>query len=316
MKIIFSLFLLLTTFLFNAVFCMDPDGMNEEDIRTLTGYMDAGMSFEDAVEAIKENRNFSSRVNADERDARLGDTEMAIVMQLMETGMSFEEAAEATRKGRNSSSAAAAFAQEEGKMDSETAALIARLEAENYPQPIQYQEDSVFHTVRNHRDIAAHRTTLAPLVTYLRSIPQGADVHTMDAHVAANITKLSIIGDAFGVDNPNLSIANIQTYLNQFTASYTGYEGQAVSSTELQGYITAALNTASRDKTTIGLYSRIISILQYLQNEIIEEDFYAHLKHLFDAIAENYKTRGGCFEGVRNRAYISYVSTLNVLMGQ
>lgn len=320
MKVTFLFFLTLCFLTLNTVFCMDHAEMTESDIENLTQYMGAGMSFEDAIQAViqdKSSRATYAAANIDERDASLGDAEIARVMQLMEeTGMSFEDAVRATRNDRSSSSTLV-FDQEEVKeMDPATTALIARLEAENHPQPIQYQAHSIFHTARNHKDVAAHRATLAPLVTYISTIPQGADVHIMDAHVTANIAKLPIIGDAFGIDTPNLSIADIQTYLNQFTTFYTGYEGQAVSSPEIQGYIAAALSTASGDKTTIGIYSRIVSIFKHLENEIDAEDFHAHLKHLFDAIAENYKTRGGCFQGVRNRAYIRYISTLNILMGQ
>jgi hypothetical protein len=202
----------------------------------------------------------------------------------------------------------------EEEIDPETAALIARLEAENHP-PIQaYTPDSIFDQVQRCPDIATHRATLEPLITFLKGIRQDSNVHSIDTHVAANIAKLPVIGNAFGVDNPNLGIAAIQAYLNPFTTTYAGYEGRAVSSTQLQGYIATTLNTAAQDPITLGLYSRITSILQRLQNEIAEEEFNAHTKHLFDAIAENHLTQGGCFQGVRNRAYIRYISILNILM--
>lgn len=247
----------------------------------------------------------------------LTEAELENLFAYTSTGMTFENAlqivlSEQTENMRAQPASTAISAQEE--IDPETAALIARLEAENHP-PIQaYIPDSIFDQVQRCPDIAAHRATLEALITFLKGIRQDSNVHSIDAHVAANIAKLPVIGNAFGVDNPNLGIAAIQAYLNPFTTTYAGYEGRAVSSTQLQGYIATTLNTAAQDPITLGLYSRITSILQRLQNEIAAEEFNAHTKHLFDAIAENFLTQGGCFQGVRNRAYIRYISILNILM--
>lgn len=246
----------------------------------------------------------------------LTEAELENVFAYTRAGMTFENAlqivlSEQTENMRAQLASTAISGQEE--IDPETAALIARLE-ENHP-PIQaYIPDSIFDQVQRCPNIATHRATLEPLITFLRGIRQDSNVHSIDTHVAANIAKLPVIGNAFGVDNPNLGIAAIQAYLNPFTTTYAGYEGRAVSSAQLQGYITATLNTAAQDPITLGLYSRITSIFQRLENEVTNENFSTHIKHLFDAIAENYLTQGGCFQGVRNRAYIRYISILNILM--
>lgn len=251
------------------------DGLTEAELEKALAYTNAGMTFEDALQTVQLDQVENTRAREIRRPAQ--------------------------------------------DMDKATRALIEQIQLTDQRdaavfRSTHYIPGSIFEQIQNHRDVATHRETLAPLVSFLQNIKQDSNVHVIDGHVAANIAKLPIIGNAFGVDNPNLSIVAIQTYLNQFMVTYTGYEGQAVSNAQLQGYITNALNTASRDQTTLGLYSRITSILQRLENEIREEDFHAHIKHLFDAIAENYITRGGCFEGVRNRAYIRYISTLNILM--
>lgn len=175
----------------------------------------------------------------------------------------------------------------------------------------------IFIAVHNHAHIVAHRATLAPIVAHLTGVAQNADVHTLDGHVTANLAALHAMGDDFGVDNPNLTVADMRGYLVSFLGEhpgfYTGYVGQAVTHEALIGYIDAALARASEQAPTLRMYSRVISLIQRLDAEGIDNRTY--LQHMFDAIAENYLTHGGCFEGVRNRIYVRYVSIMNTLMG-
>ena len=171
--------------------------------------------------------------------------------------------------------------------------------------------------VQTHAKVADHRKTFVPIVELLKVFPQGADVHGLDVHVAANLGVLNAIGDDLGVDNAALTAANMKDYFATFLKEnpdfYKGYEGTAVNHAQLLGYIDAALATASAQVSTLQMYSRIVSLIQLLDKDGIDTRTY--LQHLFDAFSENYLTQGGCFEGVRNRAYIRYVAMLHSLMG-
>ena len=180
-----------------------------------------------------------------------------------------------------------------------------------------YQSTTV-QILQFNANITTHRGTIAPLVAFLGSIPQGADVHVLDGTVPGNMAALHAIGDDFAVDNSALTVANMREYLLPRTTGYAGYDGTAVTPSQLETDITNALNTASTNPSTLTMYSRVVSLIQTLENELGQENesvrFY--LNALFDAIAENRITRGGCFAGVRNRAYVRYVYMLSELMGK
>ena len=180
-----------------------------------------------------------------------------------------------------------------------------------------YQSTTV-QILQFNANITTHRGTIAPLVAFLGSIPQGADVHVLDGTVPGNMAALHAIGDDFAVDNSALTVANMREYLLPRTTGYAGYDGTAVTPSQLETDITNALNTASTNPSTLTMYSRVVSLIQTLENELGQENesvrFY--LDALFDAIAENRITRGGCFAGVRNRAYVRYVYMLSELMGK
>ncbi len=200
-------------------------------------------------------------------------------------------------------------------MDKATAALIAALTLEDaHPSPTGgFHECPTVQRVLLHKDVATHRATLAPIVKVLSGISQGSNVHVLDAHVVANIGKLHAMGEAFGVDNPALTAPEMRAYLLAHSDFYKGYERQAVTKAQLTQHIDAALKTASLDGSVLRMYSRIVSLIQRLDREGMDSRTYLQL--LFDAISENYLTQGGCPQGVRNRAYIRYVSLLNTLMG-
>lgn len=302
MKVIFLGTLVVFSF---ANFTQAADRLTDEELTTALGYhqSELNLTWEQSVAMVINERR--SDVAAAQPHNDIDEATAALIEQLQREDI------------QPRTNVSAARADETHEIDPETLALIQRLQNENqHPAPESASaQNSIFHQVQSHANVQTHRDTLMPLIAHLGSIPQGSDVHVLDTHIAANIGKLPAIGNDFGIDNPNLTNEDISTYLNRFTGTYNGYEGKAVTSAQLQGYITTALTTAASDATTRGLYSRLISIFQRLELEIMPNDFQAHLKHLFDAIAENYMTRGGCFQGVRNRAYIRYISTLNILMG-
>ena len=205
------------------------------------------------------------------------------------------------------------------EMDAATAALIAAMTLEDAsagPRIVTHavgglHRDPIFHQVRAHKDVAIHRALLAPIVTLLERVSHGVDVHTLDGHVVANMVKLHTMGDAFGIDNPALTVPEMRAYLLAHSDFYKDYERQVVTGAQLTGYIDAALARASEQASTLGMYSRVISLTQRLK----PDDRTMYLKRLLDAISENYLTAGGCFQGVRNRIYVRYVDMMNNLMG-
>ncbi len=180
-----------------------------------------------------------------------------------------------------------------------------------------FAQSPTIYKVQRHAKFADHRKTLTPIVDFLKGISQGANVHDLDGHVAANMANLHLISDDFDIDNSKLTVAEIKGYLEGFLEQnpnfYKGYEGTAVTHPQLLGYIDAALATASADASTLQMYSRLTSLIQLMEKEGMDTRTY--MQHLFDAVSENYLTQGGCFAGVRNRAYVRYVSMLHSLMG-
>jgi hypothetical protein len=206
------------------------------------------------------------------------------------------------------------------KDDDETAslALIAAMQlADQGSGSDGFAHSLTVYKIQTHAKVAGHRKTLAPIVEMLKKVQQGADVHDLDAHVAANMATLHAIGEDFAADNSKLTAAEIKGYLEGFLKQnpdfYKGYEATAVTHPQLLGYIDAALATASADASTIQMYSRVTSLIQLMEKEGMDTRTY--MQHFFDAVSENYLTQGGCFQGVRNRIYVRYVSMLYSLMG-
>lgn len=279
---IFAFLLFLTLVNFNNAFSMD-----ERFDERVAYYMSLGMNQEDAmgtaIEDLTEFDSSSSRHVPTKIDAALANSIAQLTLA--------DQAAE----------------------DRATADLIRQLTTAR-----RIHESTIVQILQFNANITTHRGTIAPLVTFLGSIPQGADVHVLDGTVPGNMAALHAIGDDFAVDNSKLTVAIMREYLLPRTTGYAGYDGTAVTPAQLETDITNALNTASTNPSTLTMYSRVVSLIQTLENELGQENesvrFY--LNALFDAIAENRITRGGCFAGVRNRAYVRYVYMLSELMGK
>lgn len=251
------------------------------------------------------NNTFSMNERFDER-----------VAHYMSLGMSGEDATKIAFEelsGSGSSSMSSRHVLPEYTIDKATEDLIRQLTTAR-----GIHESTIVQRLQFNANITTHRGTMAPLVAFLGSIPQGADVHVLDGTVPGNMAALHAIGDDFAIDNSALTVANMRDYLLPRTTGYAGYDGTAVTAAELATDITNALSTASKDTSTLRMYSRAVSLIQNLEDELGQENesvrFY--LNALFDAIAENRITRGGCFAGVRNRAYVRYVYMLSELMGK
>ncbi len=201
-------------------------------------------------------------------------------------------------------------------------ALIAAMGFEDHDNGSEgggggFAHSAAVYRIQTHAKVADHRKTLAPIVEILKKVQQGADVHGLDAHVAANIATIHVIAEDFAIDNSKLTVAEIKGYLEGFLKKnpdfYKGYEATAVTHPQLLGYIDAALATASADASTLQMYSRLTSLIQLMEKEGM--DTRTCMQHFFDEVSENYLTQGGCFQGVRNRGSILYAGMLNSLMG-
>ena len=302
MKNLFLAFLLFFTSMnFNSAFSMDSD-FDER----VAHYMSLGMSGEDATTIAFEELTGSGSSSMSSRHVPPEYTIDKATEDLIRQLTFADQSAHANHIDITLSRRRAAE-------DAATADLIRRLTTVR-----GIHECTIVQTLLFNTNITTHRETIAPLVAFLGSIPQGADVHALDGTVPGNMETLHAIGDDFAIDNSALTVANMRDYLLPRTSGYAGYDGTAVTAAELATDITNALSTASADSSTLRMYSRVVSLIQNLEGELGQENesvrFY--LNALFDAIAENRITRGGCFAGVRNRAYVRYVYMLSELMGK
>ncbi len=169
--------------------------------------------------------------------------------------------------------------------------------------------------IQSSGNIAYCRERLAPFCTLMTTIAQNANVHVLDTFVSANIQTLHDIGSAIAVDNQNLTDSEIKAYLASKSSSYKKYDNVLVTQEQLTADINTVLGTAARNPLVLGMYSRVVSLIQLLDNDrdIARHTLYLNL--LFDAIVENRITGGGCAEGVRNRIFVRYVDMMNTLMG-
>lgn len=151
---------------------------------------------------------------------------------------------------------------------------------------------------------------------YMREVSKiqmNTDVHVLDNFVVQEISNLVSRGEQIQFGQKSLSIESMQSilysYLDQHPGFYTEYEKNTVSHEELKSYISTALSTANRDQTVLQLYSLGVSALDLLEKSKVDTEF--ERKLIYDVFAENYKTNGGCFQGVRNRMFVYYSMLLS-----
>lgn len=152
---------------------------------------------------------------------------------------------------------------------------------------------------------------------HVANVPMNHDVHILDPFVSAHLGHLV----AFGVQN-HLGVATLSqeevtailfNYLDEHPGFYHEYEGQNVSHEELKNFIQIALETAKRDPNVFQVYSLAISALNDFKKD--NADVSTEFKLMFDCFAENYKTNGGCFQGVRNRMFVLYAQYICLFVG-
>ncbi|MDP2193327.1 MAG: hypothetical protein Q8K36_02225 [Alphaproteobacteria bacterium] len=83
-------------------------------------------------------------------------------------------------------------------------------------------------------------------------------------------------------------------------------------------YIHQAMQTASKQDDVVQVFAIQCSLIEFLSilgamNPKISEITDTLKNSFYSSIAENYTTNGGCFEGVRNRAFIQLLTTVNFL---
>ena len=177
---------------------------------------------------------------------------------------------------------------------------------------IPLHQSTICRQSLNHKDIAKYSSVLTSITTEFTKNAQESNVHALDAPVAKNIMTLDAIGNELGLGNPSLTIEQMKNYLLKNSNFYNFYEKKKISITQFKDFINRALTTASSDKITLGMYSRVISILDRLGNEHVEN--ITDLQNLFDGFCENYITNGGCLQGVRNRICLRYAALLNSII--
>lgn len=158
----------------------------------------------------------------------------------------------------------------------------------------------------------AQSIDLSAIKEYMRhvaKIPMNHDVHILDSFVEARLKQVVAFGSASGLGNSTLSESQMTDilfcYLDKNPNFYTHYENHPVTQEDVKKYIDIALQTAKRDENVFKLYSLAISLLaDYRKNH---PDATTELQMMYDSFTENYKTNGGCFQGVRNRMFVLYL---------
>ena len=183
--------------------------------------------------------NFNNAFSMDERfDERVAHYMSLGVNQEDATTIAFTELT-GSGSGSGSRSRPSRDVPTEYKIDAASANLIAQLTladqaageratADLSTTARGIHESTIVQILQFNANITTHRGTIAPLVTFLGSIPQGADVHVLDGTVPGNMAALHAIGDDFAVDNSALTVANMRDYLLPRTTGYAGYDGTAV----------------------------------------------------------------------------------------
>lgn len=161
----------------------------------------------------------------------------------------------------------------------------------------------------SHPDYEASKTQLHAFRSHLFTVPQNESVHIIDSYVEKNLNTLCSIASKHCLDDGTLKKEEIQKILRGTLAEnpdlYTKYEDKLVTTSMMHGYVEAVLQ--GLDEPVLSLYSRALTFSLRLKEE--QEEAW-HLQRIYDCIAENYLTGGGCYAGRRNRIFIVYTAML------
>lgn len=155
---------------------------------------------------------------------------------------------------------------------------------------------------------AALRDAAQAHAVVLRGVAQGGDVHGLDAYVAP---QLSVFVAQVQQALPHLQapadlLGSIAVFIPaQFDYRDPDNVSTLIPKAEVERYAAAALATAAQDPNVVLAYSLHMAIIANLQS--LRGDVRANMQEFINAICENYKTQGGCFQGVRNRGFIRLV---------
>lgn len=182
-------------------------------------------------------------------------------------------------------------------LQDQSTAEAVRVEFE--PEPVQNTRQP--EEIRRVRDI----------VNTLQHINDGGDVHQIDIYTEQNLPAvLQILSDNLSVaisEDPNQVSTTLQNWVPvHFEYRKPNNTIAILAQARLASYIQKALNTAAENRDVIAAYDVAVKAITDMDGDTQTR----HRHELLNAIAENYETQGGCFQGVRNRIFIRIVDIL------
>ncbi len=188
--------------------------------------------------------------------------------------------------------------------------LLAALQDQSTAETVRVEFEESVEPVQDERQAEQIRT-VRDIVNTLQHINDGGDVHQIDAYTAAHLPAvLQILTDNLGIAISG-DATQLTTTLQKWAPVHFEYHkpnntiailGQA----RLVNYIQNALNTAAENRDVIAAYDLAVQAITGMEGDTQTR----HRHELLNAIAENYETQGGCFQGVRNRIFIRIVDIL------
>ncbi|MBP9752334.1 MAG: hypothetical protein KBD31_00775 [Proteobacteria bacterium] len=166
---------------------------------------------------------------------------------------------------------------------------------------------SVIICLNGTENLESSKSTVRNHLVECSKVQQHSNVHILDGYVSQHIVDLKNLGIGFGFGKADLNKEDIEKilydFLDQNPTFYEAYEADKITTNQLKEYIKTALHTANLDKNVLELYSLTTSGLLLFKEK---GDYLCYMQQLLDAFVENYRTRGGCFQGVRNRIFVRY----------
>jgi hypothetical protein len=141
------------------------------------------------------------------------------------------------------------------------------------------------------------------------TITNDTDVHVLDSYVASKIGQLDAVGEALKLGDASLDIDTQKTLLftrlEEYPHIFTEYNGTAVTLEQEKDFIGRVY--PGLHPTDLHIYSRSMTLADRIFQETGDT---WPLNRIYDCIAENYLTHGGCYQGRRNRIFVVYASML------
>ena len=188
--------------------------------------------------------------------------------------------------------------------------LLAALQDQSTAETVRVEFEESVEPAQDERQAEQIRT-VRDIVNTLQHINDGGDVHQIDGYTEQNLPAvLQILSDNLSVaisEDPNQVSTTLQNWAPvHFEYRRPNNTRMMIGKPRLCSYIDAALNKARENQSVFQAYDLAVQAIEGMEGDTQTR----HRHELLNAIAENYETQGGCFQGVRNRIFIRIVDIL------